>query len=96
MLRVPSGILCRLSTPRLLLTGTLEDMSFTGVSVLFPSAPKGSLAGSFLELPQITLKVAPVSIVRRWRHICIRFRVESIEQGEQRWRDLHHARWRRL
>lgn len=94
MLRVPSGTVCRLNTSTLLLTGKLEDMSFTGVSALFPSIPKGSLDGSLLELPQVTLKVSPVSMVRRRRKICVRFRVESIEHGEQRWRDFHYARWK--
>ncbi|HSA61299.1 MAG TPA: hypothetical protein VLE03_03595, partial [Nitrospiraceae bacterium] len=59
------------------------------------STPKGSLVGSLLELPHITLKVSPVSMDRRLRKTCVRFRVESIEQGEQRWRDLHNRRWRR-
>lgn len=94
MLRVPSGTVCRLNTSTLLLTGKLEDMSFTGVSALFPSIPKGSLDGSLLELPQVTLKVSPVSMVRRRRKTCVRFRVESIEHGEQRWRDFHYARWK--
>ena len=72
--------------------GQLEDMSFTGVSARFPSTPKGSLTGSLLELPQITLKVSPLSMVRRLRKTCVRFRVESIEQGEQQWRDLHNTK----
>lgn len=95
MLRVPDGTPCRLNTSTLLLPGKLEDMSYTGVSALFPSTPKGSLVGSLLELPHITLKVSPVSMDRRLRKTCVRFRVESIEQGEQRWRDLHNRRWRR-
>ncbi|MBI3356336.1 MAG: hypothetical protein HY038_06135 [Nitrospirae bacterium] len=95
MLRVLSGTPCRLKTSTLLLSGKLEDISFTGVSALFPSTPKGSMVGSLLELPHVTLKVSPVSVVRRLRKTCVRFRVESIEQGEQRWRELHDHRWRR-
>lgn len=95
MLRVPHETPCRLTTSIALLSGTLEDISFTGLSVLFPSAPKGSLVGSLLELPQITLKVSPVSMMRRLRKTCVHFKVESIEQGEQRWRELHDRRWRR-
>ena len=92
MLRIRSGTACRLNTPTLFLMGQLEDMSFTGVSARFPSTPKGSLTGSLLELPQITLKVSPLSMVRRLRKTCVRFRVESIEQGEQQWRDLHNTK----
>jgi cellulose synthase (UDP-forming) len=95
MLRVSHETPCRLTTSTALLSGTLQDISFTGLTVLFPSAPKGSLVGSLLELPQITLKVSPVSTMRRLRKTCVHFKVESIEQGEQRWRELHDRRWRR-
>jgi cellulose synthase (UDP-forming) len=57
-LRLRSGAPCMLSTSAHLLTGKLRDLSFTGVSASFPSNPKGSLDGSLLELPQITLKVS--------------------------------------
>jgi cellulose synthase (UDP-forming) len=94
MLRVHHETPCRLNTSTSLLSGKLEDMSFTGVSVLFPSAPKGSLVGALLELPRITLKVSPVSVMHRLRTSCVRFRVESIERGEQHWRELHQKHWR--
>lgn len=94
MLRLHSGTPCRLSTSAHLLTGTLLDMSFTGVSASFPSTPEGSLAGSLLELPQITLKVSPVSIMRRLSETRVRFKVDNIEQGERRWRELHERRWK--
>lgn len=78
---------CRLRASNRLLTGHLTDMSFTGVSAVFCRTPTGSLAGSLLELPQVTLKVSPVAIVRRWRTTLVRFRVDSVECGEPRWRD---------
>ncbi|MBX3302502.1 MAG: glycosyltransferase [Nitrospira sp.] len=97
MLRVPHATSCRLSTSASLISGRLADMSFTGVSVLFPSTPKGSLVGALLELPRITtLKVSPVSVTHRFRTTCVRFRIESIERGEQHWRELHQKQWRRL
>lgn len=95
MLRVPLAKSCRLSTSTALLSGRLEDTSFTGVSVLFPSTPKGSLVGALLELPRVTLKVNPVSVIHRIRDTRIRFRVESIERGEQPWKDLHQKEWGR-
>lgn len=95
MLRVPHATSCRLSTTTVSLSGRLEDMSFTGVSVLFPSTPKESLVGALLELPRITLKVNPVSVMHRFRTSCVRFRVESIERGEQHWRELHQKQWSR-
>lgn len=95
MLRVSHESPCRLSTSTSLLPGKLEDISFTGVSVLFPSTPNGSLTGAALELPHTTLKVSPVSIVHRLRTTCVGFRVEGIERGEQHWRELHQKQWRR-
>ncbi|MDK2742159.1 MAG: glycosyltransferase [Nitrospira sp. BO4] len=87
---------CRLSSSTSLRTGRLKDMSYTGVSVLFSSAPKGSLVESLLELPRVALTVSPVSITRRFRKTYVRFRVERIERGEQQWRELHDQQWREL
>jgi cellulose synthase (UDP-forming) len=91
MLRVSHERSCRLRTSTSLLPGTLKDVSFTGVSILFPSPPKGLLAGALVELPRITLKVSPVSVTHRFRTTCVRFRVESIERGEQHWSELHEG-----
>jgi cellulose synthase (UDP-forming) len=94
MLRVSHESACRLSTPTSFLPGKLEDISFTGVSVLFPSTPNGSFTRALLELPHTTLKVSPVSVVHGLRTTSVRFRVESIERGEKHWRALHEKRWR--
>ncbi|HSN03964.1 MAG TPA: glycosyltransferase [Nitrospira sp.] len=93
MVRLRTHTPCRLHTSNRLLTGYLTDMSFTGVSAVFRRTPTGSLAGSLLELPQVTLKVSPVAIVRRWRTTLVRFRVDSVERGELRWRDWHECEW---
>jgi hypothetical protein len=94
MLRLPIGTPCRLNTSAQPLTGILQDMSFTGISVSFSSPPHDSLANSFLELPGITLKVSPVSMAHQPRNTCIRFTVDRIEQGEQQWRELHDRQWK--
>lgn len=94
MLRLPGRSWCRLHTHSRLLTGTVADISFTGVRAVFPDTPKGPLAGSLLQLPQITLKVTPVSIRREWRRTAVRFRIDGIEEGEPHWRTLHECRWR--
>jgi cellulose synthase (UDP-forming) len=93
--RMPYQTSCRLHTTTASLAGTLEDMSFTGVRVRFPSIPGESLVGSHLVLPLVTLKVSPVSMTRRHLKTCIHFTVESIERGEHYWRALHHTEWRR-
>jgi hypothetical protein len=94
MLRLQTHTPCRLNTGDRLITGHLTDMSFTGISTVFRRTPAGSLAGSLLELPQVTLKVSPVAIVRRWTTTVVRFRVDSIESGELRWREWHEREWR--
>ena len=94
MLRLQTHTPCRLNTGDRLITGHLTDMSFTGISTVFRRAPTGSLTGSLLELPQVTLKVSPVAIVRRWTTTVVRFRVDSIESGELRWRECHEHEWR--
>ncbi|MEC4890371.1 MAG: glycosyltransferase [Nitrospira sp.] len=93
MLRIQHQAPCRLNTHNQLLTGYLADMSFSGVSAVFGRTPTGSLAGSLLELPHITLKVSPVAIVRRWTTTLVRFRVDSIERGESHWREWHEREW---
>ncbi|MCS6896855.1 MAG: glycosyltransferase, partial [Nitrospira sp.] len=94
MPRISLGIPCQLHTSSHRLTGRLKDISFTGVSALFPSIPPGSTSAGRLELSNITLKLSPVSIHRGFRNTCVRFKVESIEHGKERWRELHEQRWR--
>jgi cellulose synthase (UDP-forming) len=93
MIRVTGGSACQIKTPYGLLKGRVENMSFTGVSALFTSSIKEPLVGSLLQLPGVTLKVSPVAVIRKRRKMLVRFRVESIEAGENRWRTLHYARW---
>jgi len=93
MIRFDGGYFCLVKAHCVVLKGRVQDMSFSGVSVLLKEAPSGSLVGSLLELHGITLKVIPVSMVRRRRYTLVRFKVDSIEAGEERWRALHHARW---
>ncbi|MBH0196566.1 MAG: PilZ domain-containing protein [Nitrospira sp.] len=93
-LRLLSGMPCQLNTSAHVLTGTLRDLSFTGVSASFPLNLKGSLDSGLLELPQITLKVSPVSLARRRRKTSVRFKVDSIVRGEEEWRKLHDRQWR--
>jgi len=94
MIRVTGGTTCLITATSSVWRGRVEDMSFTGVSALFSGSPQGSLVGSLLELPGVTLKVSPVAMVRKRRKTLVHFKVVSIEAGEERWRNLHYARWR--
>lgn len=93
MIRFDCRSFCLLKAHSAVLKGRVQDMSFSGVSALLQGAPTGSLVGSLLELHGITLKVIPVSMVRRRRFTLVRFKIDSVEAGEERWRALHHARW---
>ena len=93
--RVHHETSCRLQTSTSSFDGTLEDMSFMGVRVRFPSIPSEPLAGSHLELPRVTLTVSPVTMTRRDRNTSIHFTVEGIERGAQHWWALHQSEWRR-
>lgn len=93
MLRFSGGTLCQVKAPSAVLRGRVEDMSFSGVSALLNGSPPGSLVGSLLQLPGVELKVIPVAMVRKHRKTLVRFKVENIESGEERWRSMHHARW---
>ena len=86
--------MCLITAQSSVWRGRGEDMSFTGVSALFSGSPQNSLVGSLLELPGVTLKVRPVTMVQKQRKTLVHFQVVSIESGEERWRSLHNARWR--
>ena len=86
--------MCLITAPSTVWRGRVENMSFTGVSVLFSGSPHDSLVDTLLELPGVTLKVNPVGMVRKRRKTLVHFQVVSIESGEERWRRSHDARWR--
>ena len=94
MIRVTGGTMCLITAPSSVWRGRVEDMSFTGVSALFSEFSQDSLVGALLEIPGVTLKVSPVAMVRKGRKTLVHFQVVSIESGEERWRQLHDARWR--
>lgn len=94
MIRVTGGTMCLITTPSSVWRGQVENMSFTGVSVLFSESPQDSLNDTLLELPGVMLKVSPVGMVRKQRQTLVHFQVVSIESGEEQWHSLHNARWR--
>ena len=93
MIRFEGRSMCLVKAPSAVLKGRVEDMSFSGISALVKGSPTGSLVGSLVQLPGVTLKVVPVAMIKKRSKTLVRFRVESIESGEDRWRALHRARW---
>ncbi|MDP2384304.1 MAG: glycosyltransferase [Nitrospirota bacterium] len=86
---------CRVDTIRNSFEGTTRDVSYQGLSVEFPPSLQESLVGAILHLQGVTLKVFPVETIARPGHTFVRFRIDHIEVGEERWRDLHTASWQR-
>jgi hypothetical protein len=76
--------------------GTTRDLSYSGVSVLFPDFSPDCLSGALLRIKFVTLKAMPVDIAQQGRNAVVRFRIESIHEGERRWRDLHYSYWQHL
>lgn len=80
-------------TPR---QGTTRDLSYSGASVLFPNYAPDHLSGVLLRIKFVTLKATAVDIVQQGHNAVVRFRIESIHEGERRWRDLHYSYWQHL
>ena len=80
-------------TPR---QGMTRDLSYSGASVLFPDFSPDNQSGVLLRIKFVTLNATPVEIVRQGRTTVVRFRIESIHEGERRWRDLHYSYWQHL
>lgn len=80
-------------TPR---QGMTRDLSYSGASVLFPNYVPDNLSGALLRIKFVTLKATAVDIAQQDRNAVVRFRIESIHEGERRWRDLHYSYWQHL
>lgn len=76
--------------------GLTLDVSYTGFSVLFSDFSPDHLWGALLQIKFVKLKAMPIGITHRGPDTLVRFRVEHIQEGEERWRDLHYSYWRHL
>lgn len=76
--------------------GLTQDVSYTGLSAWFPDLPLDRLWGAMLQVKFVKLKAMPVGIVHRGSNTLVRFRVEHIQEGEERWRDVHYSYWQHL
>ena len=76
--------------------GMTRDLSYSGASVLFSDFAPDSLSEALLRIKFVTLKATPVEIAQQGRNAVVRFRIDSIYEGEHRWRDLHYSYWQHL
>lgn len=76
--------------------GLTQDLSYMGLSVLFPDFDPGQLWGAILHIKFVKLKALPIGIDYRGSDALVRFQVDHIEEGKERWQDLHYSYWRHL
>jgi hypothetical protein len=78
------------------LRGLTRDLSYTGLSAWFRHFEPGRLWGALLRIKFVTVKAMPIGIEHRGPETLVRFRIDQIHEGEERWRDLHYSYWRHL
>ena len=93
--RIPCRETCQLFIGEDPVTGTLRDISFSGLSFWTADRHRLSEGIAFLDLDSIRLKIRPrrsVSYKEGTLYMCS---VESVEQGESKWAALIHESWNR-
>jgi hypothetical protein len=92
--RLPIHTACVVLRPEMTHNGLTQDLSYSGLAVLFPNISPGQLWGAVLQVKFVRLKALPVSIEHRGPDVLVRFRVD--DEGKDRWRELHYSYWRHL
>lgn len=80
---------CQLRLDRTNVRGMTRDVSFAGVSALFPGR-HGRLSGpGVLSIEDVELTVRPIECRERGDETLVRFRVEAITRGRTTWESWH-------
>ena len=93
--RIPLHMECTVETTQGSVKGMVVNASYNGLAALFASPPRKSLNGAILDVQGIKLRVVPVHISVQLSQTLIRFRIDRIDDGKQRWHDLHTSHWQR-
>ena len=94
--RLPIHTTCFVFTKHSIRKGVTRDLSFTGFSVLFSDFSPECLWNALFQIKFVKLKARPIGVSHQGPSTVVRFRVESIHEGENRWRDLHYSFWQHL
>jgi cellulose synthase (UDP-forming) len=89
--RLPFEKACRLEFGGTVLPGTTRDISFAGVTVVFPGKYDLRSEACVLSIEDVELKVTPIESIERRKETLVRFRVETIKEGEQTWQAWHQS-----
>lgn len=87
--RLPQAKACRLELEGTVLQGRIRDVSFSGVSAVFPGSYEVRSQASVLTIEDVALTVSPIESFGRGGETIVRFRVESILKGAPTWQAWH-------
>jgi cellulose synthase (UDP-forming) len=87
--RLPLARRCQLKFEGTTLTGKTEDVSFAGVSAVFPGRHMLGSQTCTLSISDVELTVSPVTTIERLGETFMRFRVETVNKGSAKWHALH-------
>ena len=87
--RLPFAKTCQLEFEGAVLQGTTRDISFAGVTVVFPGKHEMRPETYVLSIEDVKLTVTPIESVVQRKETLVRFRIETIENGEPTWQAWH-------
>ena len=87
--RLPFAKACQLEFEGTVLSGRTWDISFAGVTVVFPGKHELRSEACLLSIEDVELTVTPIDSVERNDETLVRFRIETIAKGEPTWQAWH-------
>jgi hypothetical protein len=89
--RLPFEKACQLEFDGTVLPGTTRDISFAGVTAVFPGKHDVRSDTCVLVIEDVELKVTPIESIERRKDTLIRFRVDTIAKEEPTWQAWHQS-----
>lgn len=87
--RLPFAMACQLEYEGTVLPGKTRDISFAGVTAVFPGLHEVRPQPCVLSIAEVELAVSPIESVERDDETLVRFRIETIVKGESTWQSWH-------
>jgi hypothetical protein len=80
---------CQLEFDGKVLRGQTRDISFAGVTAVFPGSYVVRSQACSLTIEDVELTVSPIETVEQGEQTLVRFRIETISKGEPKWQEWH-------
>ncbi|MBW2724424.1 MAG: glycosyltransferase [Deltaproteobacteria bacterium] len=87
--RLPFTKECQLQFDGGVIPGQTQDVSFAGVTAVFPGSHAVRSQVCSLTIEDVELTVSPIESVEQGDETLVRFRIETISKGEPKWREWH-------